>query len=174
MGQQYSQRMEAPNIRQLEADGLLADFLTFGRTNEPSETDRETSFISEGIGEFQVSFDNRTYPRNLQLPRLKNLEAVRPKKPTRRESVMLVLTRQIGEEIVIAGDIRVTVVAVKGQRVRLGIAAPLSVPVARMELLDAPVALRHRIPTDAGAQNRWKRAASPRRASFSWPPRERM
>jgi len=48
---------------------------------------------------------------------------------------MLVLTRRIGEEILIAGNIRVTVVAVKGQNVRLGIMAPASVPVARLELL---------------------------------------
>lgn len=48
---------------------------------------------------------------------------------------MLVLSRRIGEEIVIAGDIRVTVVAVKGPQVRLGITAPSSVPVARLELL---------------------------------------
>lgn len=48
---------------------------------------------------------------------------------------MLVLTRRIGEEIVIAGDIRVMVVAANGQKVRLGITAPPSVPVARLELL---------------------------------------
>jgi len=48
---------------------------------------------------------------------------------------MLVLTRRIGEEIVIAGNIHVAVVAVKGQQVRLGITAPPSVPVARSELL---------------------------------------
>jgi carbon storage regulator len=48
---------------------------------------------------------------------------------------MLVLTRRVGEEIVIAGNIRVTLVAVKGQNVRLGITAPASVPVARLELL---------------------------------------
>jgi carbon storage regulator len=48
---------------------------------------------------------------------------------------MLVLTRRVGEEIVIAGDIHVTVLAVRGQKVRLGITAPLSVPVARLELL---------------------------------------
>jgi len=48
---------------------------------------------------------------------------------------MLVLTRRTGEEIVIAGDIRVTVVAVKGHQVRLGITAPSSVPVTRLELL---------------------------------------
>jgi carbon storage regulator len=48
---------------------------------------------------------------------------------------MLVLTRRIGEEIVIAGNIRVTVLAVNGQKVRLGITAPSSIPVARLELL---------------------------------------
>lgn len=48
---------------------------------------------------------------------------------------MLVLTRRIGEEIVIAGDIRVAVVAVNGQKVRLGITAPSSVSVSRLELL---------------------------------------
>jgi carbon storage regulator len=48
---------------------------------------------------------------------------------------MLVLTRRIGEVVVIAGNVRVTVVAVEGQRVRVGITAPPSVPVARPELL---------------------------------------
>jgi carbon storage regulator len=48
---------------------------------------------------------------------------------------MLVLTRRIGEEIVIAGTIRVTVVAVQGQRIRIGITAPAGVPVLRQELL---------------------------------------
>lgn len=47
---------------------------------------------------------------------------------------MLVLTRRIGEEIVIAGDIHVTVLAVKGRRVRLGITAPTSTQVRRQEL----------------------------------------
>ena len=48
---------------------------------------------------------------------------------------MLVLTRRVGEEIVIGGNIRVTVVAVKGNHVRLRITAPSSVAVARQELL---------------------------------------
>ncbi len=47
---------------------------------------------------------------------------------------MLVLTRRLGEEIVINGDIRVTVVLVKGDRVRLGIVAPASIPVDRSEV----------------------------------------
>jgi carbon storage regulator CsrA len=48
---------------------------------------------------------------------------------------MLVLERRIGEEVLIAGNIRVTVVAVKGHRVRLGFTAPSSVPVVRRELV---------------------------------------
>ena len=47
---------------------------------------------------------------------------------------MLVLTRRVGEVIVIDRDIRVTVVAVKGDRIRLGISAPASVPVDREEV----------------------------------------
>jgi len=50
---------------------------------------------------------------------------------------MLVLSRRVGEEIVIAGNIHVTVVAIKGNQVRLGVTAPASVPVARLELLAA-------------------------------------
>ena len=47
---------------------------------------------------------------------------------------MLVLTRRVGEEIVISDSIRVTVVAVKGDKVRLGISAPESVRVDRREV----------------------------------------
>jgi carbon storage regulator len=47
---------------------------------------------------------------------------------------MLVLTRRIGETVVIDGDIRVTVVAVQGGRIRLGIAAPSGVIVDREEV----------------------------------------
>lgn len=47
---------------------------------------------------------------------------------------MLVLTRRLGEEIVIADNVRVKVVAVQGDRVRLGIAAPKSVAVDRLEV----------------------------------------
>jgi carbon storage regulator len=49
---------------------------------------------------------------------------------------MLVLTRRPGEELVIAGNIRVTIVAAKGNRVRVGIAAPPSVTVNRKEIED--------------------------------------
>ncbi len=49
---------------------------------------------------------------------------------------MLVLSRRPGEEIVIDGTIRVTVVEIRGNQVRLGITAPPSVPVDRQEVHD--------------------------------------
>jgi carbon storage regulator len=49
---------------------------------------------------------------------------------------MLVLSRRLGEEIVIGSNIRLTVVAVKGDRVRIGIAAPPSANVRRQEAHD--------------------------------------
>lgn len=47
---------------------------------------------------------------------------------------MLVLTRKRGEEIVIGGTIRLTVVAVRGNHVRLGVTAPPDVSVRREEV----------------------------------------
>jgi carbon storage regulator len=47
---------------------------------------------------------------------------------------MLVLTRRLDEAIVINGDIRVTVVSIRGDTVRLGITAPKDVRVDRQEI----------------------------------------
>jgi carbon storage regulator len=47
---------------------------------------------------------------------------------------MLVLTRTIGEQIVIDGNIVVTVVAIDGNKIRLGIQAPRSVRMDRAEI----------------------------------------
>ncbi|MEJ5913311.1 carbon storage regulator CsrA [Pseudokineococcus sp. 1T1Z-3] len=52
---------------------------------------------------------------------------------------MLVLTRRAGESIVIGDDVVVTVVEVRGEVVRLGIAAPRSVQVHREEVYRAVV-----------------------------------
>jgi carbon storage regulator len=49
---------------------------------------------------------------------------------------MLVLSRRIGEEIVIDGKIRLTIIALKGGSVRIGIAAPPSTTVDRKEIHD--------------------------------------
>jgi carbon storage regulator len=50
---------------------------------------------------------------------------------------MLVLTRKPGEVIVIGDNIRLTVVAIGGARVRLGITAPPEIPIHRFELVGA-------------------------------------
>ncbi len=50
---------------------------------------------------------------------------------------MLVLSRKKNESIVIADNIVVTIVEVKGDKVRLGISAPKDVPVHREEVYDA-------------------------------------
>ncbi len=47
---------------------------------------------------------------------------------------MLVLTRTINEKIVIGDDVSVTVLGVKGHQVRIGIEAPLEIPVHREEI----------------------------------------
>lgn len=47
---------------------------------------------------------------------------------------MLVLTRKAGEKVVINGCITVTVVAVEGNRIRLGITAPPEVHIDREEV----------------------------------------
>ena len=47
---------------------------------------------------------------------------------------MLVLTRKSNQSIMIGDDIEITVLAVMGEKVRIGIEAPRSVPVFRREV----------------------------------------
>ena len=47
---------------------------------------------------------------------------------------MLVLSRQRGEEVVIGSNVHITVIAVQGNRVKLGITAPRDVVIRRAEL----------------------------------------
>jgi len=50
------------------------------------------------------------------------------------EKGMLSLSRKKGESIVVGDDVRVTVLDVKGNQVRVGISAPKDVPVHRLEV----------------------------------------
>lgn len=50
---------------------------------------------------------------------------------------MLVLSRQKDESIMIGDDVEITIVDVRGDKVRLGITAPTNIPVHRREVYDA-------------------------------------
>ncbi len=47
---------------------------------------------------------------------------------------MLILTRRVGETLVIGDDVRVTVLGVRGNQVRVGVNAPKDVAVHREEI----------------------------------------
>ena len=49
---------------------------------------------------------------------------------------MLILTRRVGESLIINDDIAITVLQVKGNQVRIGIQAPKNVSVHREEIYD--------------------------------------
>jgi len=64
---------------------------------------------------------------------------------------MLVLSRKIGENLIIDGNIKIRVMEVKGNRVRLGIEAPADVSIVREELcLLAPDSDRRSNPPFSG------------------------
>lgn len=50
---------------------------------------------------------------------------------------MLVLRRKVGESIILSGVISISVLAVEGERVKIGINAPPDVTIVREELLRA-------------------------------------
>jgi carbon storage regulator len=61
-------------------------------------------------------------------------ECPAPRRVSRRVN-MLVLSRKIGEEIVIGDNIRVRILEIHGRQVRLGFVAPVSVHIHREELV---------------------------------------
>ena len=49
---------------------------------------------------------------------------------------MLILTRRVGETLMIGDDVAVTVLGVKGNQVRIGVSAPKDVSVHREEIYE--------------------------------------
>lgn len=49
---------------------------------------------------------------------------------------MLILTRRVGESLIIGDDVTVNILGVKGNQIRIGVDAPKEVPVHREEIYD--------------------------------------
>ncbi len=62
---------------------------------------------------------------------------MRPRSRQEKEPNVLVLSRQKDESIIIGDDVEVTIVDVRGDKVRLGINAPRSISVHRKEIYEA-------------------------------------
>jgi carbon storage regulator len=60
---------------------------------------------------------------------------------------MLILTRRVGETLMIGNDVTVTVLGVKGSQVRIGVNAPKDVTVHREEIYER---IRHDQPQGRG------------------------
>ena len=60
---------------------------------------------------------------------------------------MLILTRRIGESIMIGDDVSITVLRIKGNQVRLGVNAPKSVSVQREEISER---MKHEVAEQQG------------------------
>ena len=72
---------------------------------------------------------------------------------------MLILTRRVGETVMIGDEVTITVLGVKGNQVRVGINAPKHVAVHREEIYERLRA----VPADLAAAGRVKFFASQRR-----------
>lgn len=51
---------------------------------------------------------------------------------------MLILSRKLGQSLIINNDITVTILSIRNGQIRIGIDAPVSVPVLREELVTHP------------------------------------
>jgi carbon storage regulator len=86
---------------------------------------------------------------------------------------MLTLTRKIGQKVLIGDGIEIVVREIRGNQVRLGITAPLNLPVYREELYRAIAEENARAMTDLSLDrlDDLSKPSSPRGSGGSTPPR---
>jgi carbon storage regulator len=85
--------------------------------------------------------------------------------PERDEGTMLLLTRKLGENIRIGDDVKITIVEVKGNHVKLGIEAPPSVKVHREEIYERIQQERQRAAQQGQAESGGNGPAKPKDAN---------
>ena len=83
-----------------------------------------------------LAFDSKSRPVRA-LDKLVNFQIGSVDSVIHKEDFMLVLSRQSDETIIIGDNIRITIVEVRGDKVRIGIDAPRDVAVHRQEIYDA-------------------------------------
>lgn len=64
---------------------------------------------------------------------------------------MLILTRRVGEALIIGDEVAVTILGVKGNQVRIGVRAPKHVTVHREEIYERIQAGQDKAPPDESA-----------------------
>ena len=63
---------------------------------------------------------------------------------------MLILTRRVGESLIISDDMKVTVLGIKGNQIRIGVSAPREVAVHREEIYNRILREREQGDTEQG------------------------
>jgi carbon storage regulator len=63
-----------------------------------------------------------------------SVQAERFRRIYNKELIMLILTRRVGETLMVGDDVTVTVLGVKGNQVRIGVNAPKDISVHREEI----------------------------------------
>ena len=91
---------------------------------------KETAPAEENSGRAERDAHEARFPERLRPRRLPG------RTPEIDEGTMLLLTRKLGENIRIGDDVKITIVEVKGNHVKLGIDAPPSVKVHREEIYE--------------------------------------